>query len=589
MDITKLATLGKELGYEGQELREFVNMERDKEEQRMRREEDKEREKIAREEERIKREEVKERDKLEREERNRVREEAKEKDRVEREKREKEEEHQRFLEKAEKEMEMLKLKKSVDDRGQGNTRQEQPPIHRPKLPKFEEDKDDLDAYLERFERFAKVQKWKKEEWAVCLSPLLTGKGLQVFTGMPVNDVNDYDKLKRALLKRYQLTEEGFRKRFREETPDRGETVYQFISRIRRYLQRWVELSGIEKTFDALQDLLIKEQYLRTCSRDLDIFLRERVPKNVEDLTTLAEQYIEAHASRDEAHVEVFKSDTEKAAVATNQCDAPREFKRASGERRCYVCDRTNHIARDCFYRKSYRRTWNDSEIENNRGNSNQTEGVDPSTHGNIEMNAEKSGHMPVRDGLVNNKKVKVLRDTGCSSAAVRETLVDKHQRTGKETTCILIDGTERKFPVARIYVDTPYYTGHVEAMCIVNPLYDLILGNMQQIDRPDSKVHMEGNAMVTKAQTETVQKPRRTLHRNRLNRDGGNAAVQKTVPVRHRQKILHSDHEHRGGDQSGARKTTSRINNGRWPRIISDVTKVRKICDRCAGTNFGAD
>ena len=43
----------------------------------------------------------------------------------------------------------------------------------------------MDAYLERFGHFAPVQKWTKDEWAVRLSPLLTGKGLQVYTSMPI--------------------------------------------------------------------------------------------------------------------------------------------------------------------------------------------------------------------------------------------------------------------------------------------------------------------------------------------------------------------------------------------------------------------
>ena len=32
----------------------------------------------------------------------------------------------------------------------------------PKLPSFVDGKDDLDAYLQRFERFAETAKWKKE-------------------------------------------------------------------------------------------------------------------------------------------------------------------------------------------------------------------------------------------------------------------------------------------------------------------------------------------------------------------------------------------------------------------------------------------
>ena len=33
----------------------------------------------------------------------------------------------------------------------------------PKLPHFQEDKDDMDAYLERFERYAESQEWKHKD------------------------------------------------------------------------------------------------------------------------------------------------------------------------------------------------------------------------------------------------------------------------------------------------------------------------------------------------------------------------------------------------------------------------------------------
>ena len=91
----------------------------------------------------------------------------------------------------------------------------------PKLPKFEEGRDDMDAFLERFERFAIAQSWSKEYWAVYLSPLLTGKGLQVFISMSPDQIDDYNELKVALLKIYELTEEGFRFKFRESKSEKG--------------------------------------------------------------------------------------------------------------------------------------------------------------------------------------------------------------------------------------------------------------------------------------------------------------------------------------------------------------------------------
>jgi len=51
----------------------------------------------------------------------------------------------------------------------------------PKLPPFDEQKDDIDVYLTRFETFAKSQKWMDERRAVGLSALLQGKALGVYS------------------------------------------------------------------------------------------------------------------------------------------------------------------------------------------------------------------------------------------------------------------------------------------------------------------------------------------------------------------------------------------------------------------------
>ena len=75
----------------------------------------------------------------------------------------------------------------------------------PKLPSFVDGKDDLDAYLQRFERFAETAKWKKDGWASKLSALLSGRALEVYSRLSEDAAKDYDKVKIALMKRYDLT------------------------------------------------------------------------------------------------------------------------------------------------------------------------------------------------------------------------------------------------------------------------------------------------------------------------------------------------------------------------------------------------
>ena len=82
---------------------------------------------------------------------------------------------------------------------------------------------------------------------------------------------DYDQLKEALLKRYDFTENGFRVRFRRGKPEGGESPEQFITRLHRYLSRWIELSNTESTFESVCELILREQFIDSCSEDLAVF------------------------------------------------------------------------------------------------------------------------------------------------------------------------------------------------------------------------------------------------------------------------------------------------------------------------------
>ena len=81
----------------------------------------------------------------------------------------------------------------------------------PRIPAFNEGKEEMDSYLLRFERYATAQKWEPDTWATGLSALLQGKALDVNALIPEDYALNYDKLKVALLKRYELTEEGFKR------------------------------------------------------------------------------------------------------------------------------------------------------------------------------------------------------------------------------------------------------------------------------------------------------------------------------------------------------------------------------------------
>ena len=72
------------------------------------------------------------------------------------------------------------------------------------------------------------------------------------------DAANYEKLKEALLYKYDYTEEGFRQKFRSSRAEQNESPDQFIARLRGYCKRWVDLSGTEESYDELFDFMVKE-------------------------------------------------------------------------------------------------------------------------------------------------------------------------------------------------------------------------------------------------------------------------------------------------------------------------------------------
>ena len=127
-----------------------------------------------------------------------------------------------------------------------------------KLPLFNDEKDDLDAYLIRFERACAAFEIRPEFWSTQLARLLQGRSLDVYQRLPAEEVDNNESLKTQLLKRFRLTEGGHRKKFKMSKLEVGETPEQFVERLNRYIVKWCEMAGYANDYDGLKSLIIRE-------------------------------------------------------------------------------------------------------------------------------------------------------------------------------------------------------------------------------------------------------------------------------------------------------------------------------------------
>ena len=130
-----------------------------------------------------------------------------------------------------------------------------------------------------------------------MGALLKGKSLDCYSHLAELDAQDYDKLKAALLRRFDLTAEGFRKKFYQAKRDQDETAAQYVVRLTAYLDRWIQLAEVKETYEGLQAFLVRERFLDSCDDRLALYLRERSVKGLDEVVTLADHYIDARMTR----------------------------------------------------------------------------------------------------------------------------------------------------------------------------------------------------------------------------------------------------------------------------------------------------
>ena len=414
------------------------------------------------------------------------------------------------------------------------------PIY-PKIPMFKERQDDIDSYLFRFETHATALGWDRTKWVTYLSALLDGNALNLYHSLASKGSVDYASLKVNLLKKFQCTSEGFRKRFREARPDGNEPFQTYGIELNRLFDRWVALSGVPKTMEGIIDLVLGEQFLESVSHELATFIRERNLVTLDAMVQAAESYRLARPGKilaRKASTNVFGSvgDVEEPADANAfssynrpnnyrgryhrgrgngqvQRDSPVNDKPNSGStspkmnRRgrgrggfyntgnetCLLCRGRGHFPKQCplrqstnpcsvcgiggHVRKSCPFVLRDGKQSENQASGNAVSQVD--TEVVCSLLEDSMGHINLEKGLVNDIPCSVLRDTGASICGIRRRLITDDQYVAGTIRCKTFGGEIQEYKRAKVTVSTPYFSGELICCVLEDPVADIIIGNIK--------------------------------------------------------------------------------------------------------------
>ena len=539
--MDKHISLARELGYEGQELRDYLKRQQDLERE----------ERLAQREYEKEKREAEQKDK-EREQKDKERE-QKEKDRemeklrieaeklkIEAARKDKEMEKEIALKKIEAEVELKKIEAETTSHPWGPKEKSSNP-RSPKLPYFDEHTDKMDSYLTRFESYALSNKWDLSMWASYLSALLKGRALEVFVRLSRDDQSDYGQIKEALLTNFDLTERSFRKKFKDCRPEKAETFRQFSGRLASYLDKWLGLAKVEKTYEAVCDFLARDQFLDCCSHELYLYLKPKPFKVLGELAHEADLFADAKGG---VPLCITKGRQESKVVGQAQPKVePNKDQRPVVK--CKICGKPHPTFKCCHnpdnkkvvssaeFNSQYRGDNSYRDQDRNRGRVDQHDNrydydnyrtdhqVNFCKIDNKSLDVGKGlprkdnkgtchfprSRLPTAIGTVNGKEIRVLRDTGCTGVVVRRSLVSDGQMLNKQSGVTLINNYKQRCPVAHINIDCPFFRGSTDALCIDDPAHDLVIGNIEGSKFPDMTHFSSG--VVNKKRSKKSRKDRK--------------------------------------------------------------------------------
>ena len=100
----------------------------------------------------------------------------------------------------------------------------------------------------------KAYEINKAKWTFRLAPQLTGKAQQAYAALSTDEADNYEALKKAILRRYNIYEETYCHQFWAAQLMKGGSPRELVTRLTGLVRRWRKECS---TFDKLLDLIVR--------------------------------------------------------------------------------------------------------------------------------------------------------------------------------------------------------------------------------------------------------------------------------------------------------------------------------------------
>ena len=184
-----------------------------------------------------------------------------------------------------------------------------------------------------------------------LQTVLTGKAQRAYATLPTENCADYELVKAAILKSFELVPEAYRQKFRTQRKKDNQSYVEFLREKENALEKWCDSKRIGGDVEKLRQLILAKEFLN-CVPETRVHLSERKNDLSYEMAALADEYTLTHRKPNEktytgSHGSRRKFKAEFSPEGKLKEEKRRTFQSSSRTVVCYKCGKAGHIAMRC--------------------------------------------------------------------------------------------------------------------------------------------------------------------------------------------------------------------------------------------------
>ena len=310
------------------------------------------------------------------------------------------------------------------------------------IPKFDEE--GVDSFFAHFETIAINMSWPRNSWANIIQCKLYGRANEAYAGLSIEEAKDYETVKTAILKAYELVPEAYRQKFRSLKKTEKGSYVEFARSKEQMFDRWCSSKNVQQ-YNELKNLILLEEFKACLPQSLRLHIENKNCDDQYEAGKIADNYTLIHRHSD-INQEKKGHNNDKNPICETE-NFPVKRPRTT----CAYCKKKGHIISECWFLKKKQESPTEITSINTKYDEADSKKFQLFISEILIGLSEKSKLL----------KLRALRDTGASLSLMQKNAITTNvcKFTGDYRNIRGITG-EMKVPLYRIYMKSALCEGY---------------------------------------------------------------------------------------------------------------------------------